>query len=247
MHRLKLARLLVALLLLTGLAIDAAAQSDRLVITERPDAYVLSVPVSRLVMTIPKDGFTAGTAPRADSTASSRYFYFEDASKRLFISGWFEAQSGFRGMDEFWKGETTAWSQKKLPAPVNVTFRKIGGWDAVFYRMPQTTGISSNVRAEWVSAGTWIDLHISAISDSAEENSRQLQFRLARIQVREKTANEVSEEGVKSPSESMKLLEEGSRSYVKHDYRAAIGALCASAGAREEAGHSRQDALARID
>jgi tetratricopeptide (TPR) repeat protein len=174
-------------------------------------------------MTIPKESFIAGTAPRADATASSRYFYFEDASKRLFISGWFEAQSGFRGMDKFWEEQTAAWAQKKLPAPANVTFRKIGGWDAVFYQISQSIGVISNIRAEWVSAGTWIDLHISAVSDSAVENSRQLESRLARIQVREKTANEASEEVVKSPSESMKLLEEGSRSYLKRDYRGAIG------------------------
>jgi tetratricopeptide (TPR) repeat protein len=212
---------LVALLLLTGLAVGAAAQSDRLVITERPDAYVLAVPVSRLVMTIPKEGFTGGTASRADATASTRYFYFEDTSKRLFISGWFEGQSGFRGMDEFWKGETAAWAQKKAPAPANVTFKKIGGWDAVVYQTPQPIGIISNIRAEWVSAGTWIDLHISAASDSAAENQSNLESLLARIQVREKVANETP--AANAASESMKLLEEGSRSYLKHDYRGAIG------------------------
>jgi tetratricopeptide (TPR) repeat protein len=216
-------KLVAALLLLTGLAADAAAQSDRLVITERPDAYLLSVPVSRLVMTIPRAGFTAGTAPRADATASSRYFYFEDTSKRLAISGWFESQSGFRGMDEFWKKESASYSQQKMPAQSNVTFKKIGGWDTVSYQVTQSIGISSNIRAESVSAGTWIDLHISAASDSASENQRNLESLLARIQIREKAANEASEEAVKSPSESMKLLEDGSRSYLKHDYRAAIG------------------------
>jgi tetratricopeptide (TPR) repeat protein len=223
MHRLNLFRLFSALALLTFIVVDAAAQSDRLVIAERRDAYVLTVPVSRLVITIPKEKFTAGTAPRSDATASSRYFHFQDTSKGLFISGWFESQSGFRGMDEFWKAETAAWSQKKIPAPENVTFKKIGGWDAVFYQVTQSIGISSSIRAEWVSAGTWIDLHISAVSDSAVENQGNLESLLARIQVREKAANEAAEEAVKSPSESMKLLEEGSRSYLKHDYRAAVG------------------------
>jgi tetratricopeptide (TPR) repeat protein len=216
-------RLLAALLLLTGLAVDAAAQSDRLVITERPDAYVLTVPVSRLVMTIPKEKFIAGSAPRADATASSRYFYFEDTSKHIAISGWFESQNGFRGMDEFWKKESASWSQQKMPAQTNVTFKRIGGWDTVFYRVTQPIGISSNIRAEWVSAGTWIDLHISTVSDSAAENQSNLESLLARIQVSEKAANEAAEVAVRSPSESMKLLEDGSRSYLKHDYRAAIG------------------------
>ncbi len=215
-------KLLAALLLLTGLAVDAAAQSDRLVITERPDAYVLTVPVSRLVMTIPKEGFTAGTSPRSDATASRRYFYFEDTAKRLFISGWFEAQSEFPGMAKFWEENTAAWSKKKMPALADVTFKKIGGWDAVLFQSPQPAGIISNIRAEWVSGGTWIDLHISAASDSTAENQSNLESLLARIHVREKAANEASGETVKSPSESLKLLEEGSRSYLKHDYRAAI-------------------------
>jgi tetratricopeptide (TPR) repeat protein len=119
--------------------------------------------------------------------------------------------------------ESAAYSQQKMPAQTNVSFKKIGGWDTVYYHVTQSIGIGSNIRAEWVSAGTWIDLHISAVSDSAAENQRNLESLLARIQVREKAANEASDKLVKSPSESMKLLEDGSRSYVKHDYRGAIG------------------------
>ncbi|MEA2236048.1 MAG: hypothetical protein QOC81_772 [Thermoanaerobaculia bacterium] len=209
------------LISLAFFAVSAAAQSDRIVINEGPDAYVMTVPVSQLVMTIPKEGFTQGNTPRADATASSRYFYFEDKSKVIFISGWFEAQSEFPGMTKFWEGNIAAWSQKKLPAPANVTFKKIGGWDAVVYQMPQSSGSNSNIRAEWLAAGTWIDLHMSVSSDSpAAESTGQLESLLARIRVTEKGAMTASEA---TTSQTMRYVEEGSRSYVKHDYRGAIG------------------------
>jgi hypothetical protein len=166
---------------------DAGARPDRIVITEASKAYVLTVPVSRLVMTIPRDGFVQGGAPRSESTASSRYFHFQDTARHLFLSGWFEAQSGFPGMTKFWEGEVSAWSSKKLPAPENVVFKKIGGWETVIYRMPQTSGNNSHIRAEWLAAGTWIDLHVSVDSESsATENLGLLETLLAGIVVSEK-------------------------------------------------------------
>ena len=210
----------VVLASLAFIAAGADAQSDRIVIIEEPKAFVMTVPVSQLVMLIPKEGFTQGNTHRADATASSRYFYFEDKSKVIFISGWFEAQSEFPGMTKFWEGNIAAWSQKKLPAPANVTFKKIGGWDAVVYQMPQSSGSNSNIRAEWLAAGTWIDLHMSIASESlAAESVRQLESLLARIRVIDKGAGAPES----TSSEAMKYVEEGSRSYVKHDYRGAIG------------------------
>jgi len=166
---------------------DAGVRPDQIVITEESKTYVLTVPLSRLVMTIPRDGFVQGGAARSESTASSRYFYFEDGTRHLVLSGWFEAQSEFPGMARFWEGEVSAWSSKKLPAPENVVFKKIGGWDAVVYRMPQASGNNSHIRAEWLAAGTWIDLHVSVDSESsATENLGLLETLLAGIVVKEK-------------------------------------------------------------
>ena len=202
-------------------AVDASAQSDRIVISERPEAFVLTVPVSQLVMLVPRAGFIQGTAPRSDATASKRYFSLEDRSKAIFISGWFESEDGFHGMSRFWEEQTAAWSKEKVPAPASVVFKKIGGWDAVTYQIAQSSGSNSNIRAEWVAAGTWIDLHMSVASDSsAAESVRQLESLLMRIRVTEKGAATAP---VASPSEAMKYVEEGSRHYVKHDYQGAIG------------------------
>src|SRR5258706_6478456 len=48
-------------------------EPDRIVITGKPDGYEMTVPVSRLVMTIPREGFLQASRPRAEATASRRY------------------------------------------------------------------------------------------------------------------------------------------------------------------------------
>jgi hypothetical protein len=180
-------RLALMLILVAGLQRDAVAQSDRIVITEEREAYVLTVPVSQLKMTIPREGFRQGDAAKLGATASRRYFYFEDRTKHIAVSGWFEADSEFTGMAEFWKGEVAAWSKEKLPEPTNVVFKKIGGWDAILYQMPRASGSNANIRAEWLAAGTWIDLHASVDSESpATENVALLESLLSRIRVSEK-------------------------------------------------------------
>jgi tetratricopeptide (TPR) repeat protein len=123
-------------------------------------------------------------------------------------------------MTKFWEENIAAWAQKKLPAPADVTFKKIGGWDAVAYQIPQSSGSNSHIRAEWLAAGTWIDLHMSIASDSpSPEGTRQLESLLSQIRVTEKAATSAAA----SSSEAVKYIEEGSRSYVKHDYPGAIG------------------------
>src|SRR5258707_10465912 len=75
-----------------------SSKATTLEIVESAGNYVLTVPVSRLVMTIPK-GKLAVKANRAGGSADSpRYFYFEDKDSALFISGWFESDQGFSGI-----------------------------------------------------------------------------------------------------------------------------------------------------
>jgi len=166
---------------------NAATEPDRLTITEGPEVYEVTVPVSRLVMTIPKEGFRQTDEPRSDATASRRYFYLRDTTTNVILSGWFEPQNEFPGMDKFWKAENAAWSQKKLPLPTDVVFKKLGGWDAIVYRMPPAGGSGSHIRAHWLQAGTWIDMHLSSHGKgSADENAERLATLLGRIRVSEK-------------------------------------------------------------
>lgn len=213
MHIVNRSVFLVTLTVLTCITNNAAAQDDRIAVIERSDEYELTVPVSRLVMNIPKKGLTQKGGPRADATASRRYFYLEDTTKHFALSGWFEPQNEYPGMAKFWEAETLAWSRNKLPKPSKVAFRTIGGWDSVVYQMPHSSGSNAHIRAHWLQAGTWIDLHLSVDSESSEtENAERLESLLARIRVSEKRTTQVKQ-----------YLEEGSAYYMTHDFTKAIG------------------------
>jgi hypothetical protein len=151
----------VSCLLLAG-SLACSAQSDSLQINELKDDYVISVPVSRLVLTIPKGGFSEVKNSRGGAAASSRYFELEDKTLGLIVSGWFEPESGYPGVKKFWEGEVQAWRQRGLPEPKDVSFEKLGKWDVVTYAIPIPGACNSHIRAEWADAGTWIDLHLSA-------------------------------------------------------------------------------------
>jgi hypothetical protein len=165
-------------------ATGAASRPDAIVITERQDTYELTVPVSRLILNIPKEGFKQMVVSRADATASWRYFSFEDTVQHLYVSGWFEAQSEFPGTAAYWEMSKAAWSRAHVPTPESVEFKKLGGWDAIVYQMPRSSGSNSNLQIHWTEAGTWINLHLSVDSEApATENRLRLESLVARLRV----------------------------------------------------------------
>ena len=157
-------------------AVVNTTEPDRITVVERPDVYELMVPVSNLVLSIPKQGLVQKT----DKPQGRRYFYFMDEKRSRIVSGWFEPAEEFSGIEKFWKAETSAWSANKLPQPDNVAFRKIGRWDTIVYHMPRSGGGFTHIRAHWVQAGTWIDLHLSS------PDAKELESFLGQIAVREK-------------------------------------------------------------
>jgi hypothetical protein len=150
--------------------------------------YELTVPVSRLIMKIPKGGLLPAAEQNiGGATASPRYFRFVDEAKGLTISGWFENANGFTSAKKSWDAEVESWKKNHLPSPENVTFNKLGGWDTVRYDTKLPGGTDCHIRAYWVQAGTWIDVHISIASKAKPEELRQiLETLLASIQVSEK-------------------------------------------------------------
>ena len=154
----------------------AADASEKLRIAEREKVYELSVPVSKLVMTIPRAGLTqapAGTHPR----------YFQLVGP-VIVSGWFESAAGFKGFSEFWKGESEGLKRQGMTV-ANVEFTKVGSWEVVLYDLPTKVATFPNLRASWVQAGTWIDLHLSVPKPGAEGRSKMLEM-LRSIEVRER-------------------------------------------------------------
>lgn len=159
-------------------------RADALQIRDLAQGYELSVPASRLVMTIPKSAMPRATREPSPN-GHPRYFYFVDGL--LNVSGWFEPATEFAGIRSFWERETATWRKKGLPPPVETSFARIGKWDAVLYDVASPAGTNSHIRAHWVQAGTWIDVHLSVTTDrpSAENRSRLTEL-LKTIAVREK-------------------------------------------------------------
>jgi hypothetical protein len=89
-------------------------------------------------------------------------------------------------MDAFWSGEERGLKQNGLRIQ-NILREQTENWQVVFYDIPLPGGRSSNVRAERVQAGTWIDLHLSVTSDRSEaENRATLRNVLKTIRVDER-------------------------------------------------------------
>ena len=162
--------------LLTGhpaLAAEGEDTSGTLVVTMLEDSIELSVPASKLTLILPRGDLATVNEPRTGAAASSRYFHFADAQRGLIVSGWFEPASSYGGFEKFWMGELIAMKKngvllKKAPDVV-----KAGPWQAVAYDVELPNGVSANVRAELISAGTWVDVHISVTSKGASRDARE--------------------------------------------------------------------------
>jgi hypothetical protein len=157
-------------------------------ITETAQAYELTVPVSRLVMTIPKGEFTHRDQDRAGAAGNPRYFIFRHKSLNLTVSGWFEPEQNFPGLKRLW-AEKSIVLGRSGPAPEEVSFGKIGGWQTISYIIPDPAIplINSSISAHWVQAGTWIELSLSIIAAQADkQSSARLVELLKSIQVNEK-------------------------------------------------------------
>ncbi len=157
----------------------------KLSILDTPNYYILVVPAGRVVMSLPREGLSKGTGHVGGATSSPRYFYFNDYEKGLIISGWFEPASKFAGLKRFWKGEKDAWKLRGLPDPSGVEINKYRDWDTISYNSPNSvftplTPLQKNthIRAHYVKAGTWIDLHISLTSAKSEVELKKEAFEL---------------------------------------------------------------------
>jgi hypothetical protein len=182
-------RLVPAMAVLAVASVFGAPSNDENVqVREGKNEFTLTVPVSDLTMSIPKNGLSKGKNTQEGSADNPGYFFFEDDREDVIIvSGWFESQEKFLSPKEVWEEDTKQWSRQGLPAPTNVSFQKIDGWDAVVYDVPVPGGSNTHIRAHWVKAGTWIDLHLSITSERPIGECRQkMRALLKRIRVREK-------------------------------------------------------------
>lgn len=148
----------------------AEPRPDAILVTELANVFELTVPVSQLILQIPKGGLRQAANASSGAAESRRYFVFKDEQNQVFISGWFEPQDLFKGIDKFWADELTAWS-KGIARPEGVSFKKVGKWEVVAYNIPNAQASNPNIRAHWLQAGTWIDLHLSMMSELAKADA----------------------------------------------------------------------------
>lgn len=169
-------------------ATPGGGSSQSIEIIAANDGYTLSVPVSRLTMTLPKGNWSRKQKAMGGGTSNPRYFYFEDGKEAsLILSGWFEPDRLFEGVPAHWQKDTKAWKERGLPQPVNVSFEKVGGWDTVLYDHNYGKIVNSHLRAHWVQSGTWIDVHLSTTTNgTSADNRKKLKSLLRGISISEK-------------------------------------------------------------
>ena len=163
----------VLILLSTAASGQQPSDSVTLKITQDAESYVLTVPVSRLVMTIPQGELQVQRGAISGAGNSPRYFYLEDQSGPLIVSGWFESADGFSDIQSFWRKETAAWKRKGLPKPRDVSFEHLGTWDAILYDIQAPDTTNTHIRAHWVQSGTWIDIHLSLTGPARQTGLRE--------------------------------------------------------------------------
>ena len=181
--------LVVIWLFVSGCSVtDGARTNERIEVKEANDSYSFSVPVSRLTMTLPKSDWSRKDKSIGGSTNNPRYFYFEDRREAsLILSGWFEPDRLFKGIRSHWEEDTRSWKKQGLPEPVNISFEKLGDWEAVMYDHNFGNAVSSHLRAHLVQSGTWIDLHLSTTTyKSSAENRKKLKALLGGISITQK-------------------------------------------------------------
>ncbi len=148
----------------------------------------LTVPASRLVLSIPRGNLALAQNPYGGSAAHPGYFYLRDQTTNLTISGWFEPANKFMGVKNIWEKETETWKRKGLPEPQNIAFFKNANWDIIAYDHLLPSGsCNSHIKANWLQTGTWIDVHISMTSNAPSiENRAKLIDLLSTFEVKEK-------------------------------------------------------------
>ena len=167
----------------------SASPSEPIEITDEKELIRLTVPMSRLVMTIPKGNLTHARNPFGGAADNPRYFYFRDEVLKLEISVWFEPRQSFSGTPVLWERETKEWKRRGPPDPQNVSFMKVADWDSIIYDIEDPSGSSnSHIKAHLLQAGTWIEVHISMTSDASNAEIRNnLLTLLKRFKVTEKS------------------------------------------------------------
>jgi hypothetical protein len=133
--------------------------------------------VSRAQLLIPSADYVEQKG--ANSRGDPGYFMGKDDKNGIIVSGWFEPVKKFR-----YGTARELWESEGITKAKNVEITKINDWDVIAYEMPPLPGMcSSHLRANLVTADTWIDLHMSLVDESCGNLRKQLLAYLKAMQV----------------------------------------------------------------
>lgn len=157
--------------------------SNAVLMTDEAESIVISVPASRLTLTLPKSGFSRARPQNPGSSADSRRFFLADGRAMVSLTGRFDASERFSGVKEPSVGQV----QGRPLSVANPAYGKLGEWEIVEYEAVGAPVELAGLVAHLVKAGTWIELHLGASSArSMSEKRAQLADILRAIRVTEK-------------------------------------------------------------
>jgi hypothetical protein len=170
-----------------GTASAASAADTALIIVSEGDTLVITVPVSKVELSIPRGSLTRYEEPGRGATASPRYFQFRDDANSLVVSGWFESESSWQSWKKFLAGEFADLIKGEYPPSKDPESVTADPWHGFSYDVDLKSAKSANLRVELFKAGTWIDLHISVtgVGSIADARSQAMAF-LKTVEVKKK-------------------------------------------------------------
>jgi len=156
------------------------SSNTELAVTSDGDHITMSVPVSRITISLPRGNLEQNGWSSTGSAASPRYFRFDDPKQGIIVSGCFESANQFGGFEQFWKAEFQSMKKNGVNVKGIPDVVRVGQWIAAAYDVDvgATKGANTHLRSELVEDGTWVDLHISVTDEGSIEDARKvaLQF-----------------------------------------------------------------------
>jgi hypothetical protein len=146
--------------------------------------FTFTVPQSRVIVKVSDPSLLPDAAG-----AKPNYFKLARREPLLIVSGWLEPAQQYKGLNAFWQGESRSPAYAGALAPTRVEMLREGAWEVVAFDVSVQGAVQSNLRAERVEAGTWIDLHLSTIARAGTPSTKlraELLAALRQVQVLQK-------------------------------------------------------------
>jgi len=143
--------------------------------------FTFTVPQSRVVVKVSDPALLPDAA-----SAKPNYFKLSRREPFLIVSGWLEPAQQYKGFNAFWESESRSPVYAGALAPSRVEMLREGAWEVVAFDVSVPGAVQSNLRAERVEAGTWIDLHLSSIGPAGTPSTKlraELLAALRQVQV----------------------------------------------------------------